>query len=144
MSAPHRPIRRIFVHHSAGREDATLEDIRRAHLARGFRDVGYHFVVRTSGQVEGGRPTWQVGAHVAGANADSVGVCAIGSRHIRPCPPEQWAALVDLVAALAASWPEATIEGHGEHARTQCPGAHLDMDQLRAEVSQRLGRGASS
>lgn len=56
----------------------SVADIRRWHKARGFVDVGYHYVVYLDGSVHEGRPLAQVGAHCRGHNAHSVGVCYVG------------------------------------------------------------------
>lgn len=45
---------RIILHCSATREGVDIDTatIRQWHLKRGFRDVGYHFVIRIDGRVE--------------------------------------------------------------------------------------------
>ena len=65
----------IVVHCSATKEgqDFDVKDIRRMHLQRGFRDVGYHFVITLDGKIQKGRDPFKVGAHVRGFNQDSIG-----------------------------------------------------------------------
>lgn len=75
-----RLIEGIVVHVSATREGQiiTAADIDRMHRARGFRKIGYHRVIRWSGIVERGREDWEVGAHVEGHNANTLGICLVG------------------------------------------------------------------
>lgn len=40
--------------------------------------IGYHFVIRTDGSIEFGRPLHMAGAHARGYNKDSIGICLIG------------------------------------------------------------------
>lgn len=71
---------RITIHCSAspnGKEYG-IQDIRRDHLARGFRDIGYHLVIQPDGTVERGRPLNEVGAHVMGENNGNIGICLVG------------------------------------------------------------------
>jgi len=77
----------IIIHCSATPEgrDYTVEDIRRWHLNRGFKDIGYHFVIYRDGSIHVGRAKDLVGAHCEGHNAISIGVCYIGG--VRPLTP---------------------------------------------------------
>ena len=70
----------ISLHCSATPEgrDLTVEHIRKMHKERGFRDVGYHFVIQLDGTIQLGRPLDEVGAHVKGFNKDNIGICYIG------------------------------------------------------------------
>lgn len=93
------------------------------HKARGFKrtlewrnrqnpllfSIGYHFVIYTSGAIATGRHVDEVGAHVAGNNRNSLGVCMVGTDHFTP---EQWAALRTLIGQLKAKYPAARICGH--------------------------------
>ena len=60
-----RKINKIILHCSATEADKpfTAADIRKWHKARGFADIGYHFIVDLDGTIEPGRPVEQVGAH---------------------------------------------------------------------------------
>lgn len=70
----------IVVHCSATRpaQDIGAAEIRGWHIARGYWDIGYHLVIRRDGRIETGRPLDDIGAHVAGFNAISVGLCLVG------------------------------------------------------------------
>lgn len=75
-----RFINEIIIHCSAS--DETHHDdisvIRKWHLDRGWRDVGYHYYIKKGGTVQEGRPHWQMGAHTSGYNDFSLGICLGG------------------------------------------------------------------
>ena len=75
-----RAISLIVVHCSATRagQDFTATDIDRWHRQRGFRSIGYHFVIRLDGTIEPGRDVALDGAHCTGWNHRSIGICYIG------------------------------------------------------------------
>lgn len=124
-----RRINEIIVHCSATAEgkDFTVEDIRRWHLARGFNDIGYHYVVYRDGSVHRGRPVEKMGAHCVGHNANSVGVCYIGGCAADGRTPKdtrtqaQKDALVKLLMKLVCKYPQAKIYGHRDFANKACP-----------------------
>lgn len=97
--------------------DIGVKEVRVMHKARGFNDIGYHFVIRRSGKVETGRPEGDIGAHVAGFNSISIGVSLVGGVDARGQPqhnatPEQMAALEALLLELTARHPQAGVCGH--------------------------------
>ena len=53
-------------------------EIRGWHKKRGWKDIGYHYVIRLDGTVELGRPLKEIGSHVQGQNSGSVGICYVG------------------------------------------------------------------
>lgn len=101
----------IIVHCSAtpaGR-DFTAAEIDRWHRERGFREIGYHYIVRLDGTVESGRPLREIGAHCRGHNANSIGICYIGGLGAdgRPCDTRtkaQKEALARLIWRLSLDW----------------------------------------
>lgn len=107
--------------------DIGVAEIRRWHKARGFRDVGYHFVVRRDGQVERGRPEEEIGAHALGYNHNSIGICMVGGKAAGDegidCnfTRHQWGALESLVQGLKEKYQHAVIRGHRDLARRGCP-----------------------
>lgn len=122
-------VEKIIIHCSATPEgrDVTAAQIDRWHRARGFRCIGYHFVVRLDGSVERGRPENEIGAHCLGENARSIGVCYIGGIDrdtLKPKDtrtPAQRIALRKLVRQLEVRYPGATVHGHREFAAKACP-----------------------
>lgn len=149
-----RPIRRIIVHHSAGRDDETVDAIRTFHTApppkgRGWSDVGYHLVIRRAPElgsvwtVEAGRQMALVGAHDADQNSDSIGVCLCGDYTKAPPSFSAWLVLIGTLAGLCKQFHlvSAAVEGHLEHepasTPTRCPG--FDTGSLREDVAKALG-----
>ena len=122
-----RTLDRIVLHCSATEEGHPFgaADIRRWHKARGWKDIGYHYVILLDGTVEYGRPVDQVGAHVKGHNSTTVGVCYIGGlRNGEPVDtmtPEQEIAFLELVYALRKSLGYLTVHGHNEYSAKACP-----------------------
>lgn len=128
------PIKYIVLHYSATYPDQDLdvEDIRKMHLARGFNDVGYHYIIKRDGTVQKGRADNVVGAHVAGHNTGSLGICCIGGIERATGPnvgvdnrtQAQKDATVLLVQDLLRKHPTAQVVGHRDMpgAKTQCPG----------------------
>lgn len=124
-----RKITEIIVHCSATPEgkDFTAADITRWHKQRGFRTIGYHYVVYRDGSVHTGRPEGEIGAHCTGHNAVSIGICYIGGlaadgktpKDTRT--PEQREALLMLLRRLRAKYPNAKIYGHRDFAAKACP-----------------------
>lgn len=114
-----RRIDYIVLHCSATRkgQKVTVKDIEKWHRDRGFRTIGYHYVIYEDGTIVPGRPLDQVGAHVTGYNANSVGICYIGGLNKQgkaedTRTPEQKASLLELLRELRGRFPMAAIAGH--------------------------------
>ena len=123
-----RTITEIIIHCSATPEGKafTTADIDRWHRQRGFRCIGYHYVVYLDGSVHAGRPIAEIGAHCQGHNTHSIGICYIGGLDAQGLPkdtrtPKQKEALKTLVRQLKNDYPNATICGHNEFAPKACP-----------------------
>jgi N-acetylmuramoyl-L-alanine amidase len=74
-------------------------------------------VIRRDGLVEEGRPVAQAGAHVAGHNAHSIGICLVGGLDTDGSPqnnftPKQFDALYALLLTLHHKFPGAEVLGH--------------------------------
>lgn len=114
-----RPIKTLVVHCSAtpaGR-DIGRREIDGWHRAKGWAGIGYHYVIRLDGTVERGRMDPVAGAHVAGHNAYSLGICVVGGvdaagRAADTVTPAQHAALEHLLHELRAKYPRTRICGH--------------------------------
>lgn len=127
-----RKIKRIIIHCSASEYgDAALID--GWHKGRGWRGIGYHFVIlngrrRTQvgfdhdadGLIEVGRPLEEVGAHCKGENADSIGICMIGIHHFTLAQFESLTSLIcgahpeHIPPEIASAIDVEAIHGHRE------------------------------
>lgn len=123
-----RVINEIIVHCSATKEgkDITVHDIDSWHKQRGFRCIGYHYVIYLDGSVHIGRPENEEGAHCLGHNKTSIGICYIGGLDINGKPKdtrtdEQKKSLTELIRTLKTRFPQASIHGHNEFANKACP-----------------------
>lgn len=118
-----RAINTIVIHCSATPNGDTLfrgtraiippvQVIDEMHRQRGFKrgaqwrakqnpaltSIGYHFVIYTRGAVATGRHLDEVGAHVLGYNANSIGICLLGTDAFSRA---QWDSLRDHLCGFA-------------------------------------------
>jgi len=82
----------IILHHAEA-SHASVEEVNRWHLERGWTGIGYHFYIRKDGKVYRGRPEWAVGAHAQGHNSRAIGICCEGSYMTENMPQAQLDAL---------------------------------------------------
>ena len=135
-----RTINRVFIHCSAypnGTSKFTIRDIDADHAARGFRRkvedldwqptlpyIGYHGVIDVFGQFWAGRGENEVGAHVEGANWDSLGYCLMGTSLFTEA---QWTTLRTLVEDVFKRYGLIKILGHRSvNSGKTCPGFNVD------------------
>jgi hypothetical protein len=142
--------------HCSDSEFGDVAMIRSWHVARGWKDIGYHFVI------ENGRPTKQkadrscdgkvthgrkldddnfirpdeVGAHALGYNARSIGICMIGVKDFSSAQIQSARALVYTLIHKHGI-PLENVLGHyetesGKAEGKTCP--NLDMGWFRAIV----------
>jgi len=128
-----KKINKIIIHCSATREgeDISASTIDKWHKKRGWKGIGYHFVVRLNGIIETGRMLNECGAHTKGENCTSIGVCYIGGVENFKTDGEykakdtrtqsQKESLIIILRYLKKIYPEATIHGHREFAKKACP-----------------------
>ena len=122
LRLPHcPPYSFITVHCSATppQRDVDVAEIRQWHKEKGWRDIGYHFVIRRSGDVELGRPLSQTGAHVKGHNKANIGVCMVGGCNAGLQPEDNFTlaqrkALFGLMTALQDQFliSDENVKGH--------------------------------
>lgn len=133
-----RKIDEIIVHCSATRPewmagkslDAKVAEIRDWHKARGFDDIGYHWIIDRDGSVLEGRQERITGAHVKNRNANTIGVCLIGGfgssandQFADHFTPEQGVALRELIDQIKGRHAIKKVSGHNDYdAGKACPG----------------------
>jgi N-acetylmuramoyl-L-alanine amidase len=122
-----RIIKNIILHCSSSPNGKafSIRDCDSWHLERGFHRsdgwrehfnpdlfaVGYHFWIGVDGVTKTGRDLEEIGAHVSGLNATSIGVCMCGTDKFSQA---QWEALSTLILNLRGLYPAARIIGHYE------------------------------
>ena len=130
------PVREAILHTSAtpvawaeGKTNAAmLAEIRRWHVEdNGWRDIGYQRVVMPDGAVMIGRSIYEPGAHVAGRNTGTIGICMVGPGSPIGKPEDhytdaQLAAVRAYLAELAKLTELRVVSGHNDHAARECPG----------------------
>lgn len=117
---PRRKTDYIVIHSAAtpASRDIGRKEIAQWHRAKGWRDIGYHYVIRRDGTVEVGRPQQEPGAHHVPVNASSVAVVMVGGTKPDGKTPElnytpaQFAALRPLIERLSREYPGAEVVGH--------------------------------
>ena len=155
-----RPITHVVIHTAAAQKhgqpyNASATEIDAWHRARGWTEIGYHWVVRFSGKCEVGRTEDQVGAGVLGFNKTTVHVCFSGHGDLAAPNQVQWRKGVELVADIlkrnhlvdAFLANPHRVLGHREVgilrlvpkliAKT-CPGLKFDMKAFRNDVLEVL------
>lgn len=131
-----RAIHKIIIHCTATREgdDISVDTIRRWHLARGWSDIGYHYVIDIKGNINAGRPIELIGAHCRGENKYSIGIAYVGGVEADGKTPKdtrtkaQKDSIIRLVKKLKGCYPDVTIHGHNEFANKACPSYNVQNE----------------
>ena len=134
-----RPVNEIIWHCTATPEgrDHTVADIDHWHKQRGWRGIGYHYVVYRDGSVHKGRPITEIGAHVGGKNTGTIGCVYVGGMTKDMKAPKdtrtaaQKTAMLKLTRDLANKYPTIKkVSGHNEYAAKACPSFNVQKDEL--------------
>lgn len=115
-----RHVNEIIIHCSATQngKSVSVDTIRRWHKERGFKDIGYHYVIDVDGSISRGRKEAQVGAHALGHNSNSIGVCLVGGvggkdrNNPGVYSEAQWKSLKEVVTDLMDRYPNSVVMGH--------------------------------
>jgi hypothetical protein len=138
-----RPWQFIVIHHSAT-PTGSAADFDRMHRAKGWDELGYHFVIGNgtgsgNGEVEvGSRWTKQKhGAHTKVAahpeyNDLGIGICLVGNFDVTRPTDAQMESLARLIRCMMRRYaiPRGHIYGHGQLKPTDCPGRNFDYGDL--------------
>lgn len=123
-----REIKRIILHCTATRESqaVSVADIDQWHRSRGFKKIGYHYVIHPQGELSLGRPVADQGAHVKHENVDSIGVAYIGGltdtgEVADTMTIHQDVTFLMLVRSLRMVFGNLTLHGHNEFSNKACP-----------------------
>lgn len=133
-----RQLNEIIIHCTATRPDwwkgkstkDKVAEVRRWHVEeRGWRDIGYHYLIDRDGTVAKGRPLEQTGAHTKGKNTGTVGIALFGGfggaaddQLLDNFTEDQEKALMKLIYDLQRNYPDLrTVSGHSQYAAKACP-----------------------
>ena len=129
-------VKEIILHCAATPEGKafTAKDSDRMNGQRGFRKIGYHYVIDLDGKVEKGRADNENGAHTIGHNSIALGICYIGGVAKDGKTPkdtrtdEQKVALYELVKELMEKYKLTldNVHGHYEFANKACPSFKME------------------
>lgn len=131
-------IEQLVLHHAAGPERQTPEQIARFHVdVRGWPGVAYHYLIAVDGTAFKCWAATTVTYCVKGENTKSLCVCLIGNRSVVAPPAGQWGAAVELFRQLREAYGGLVL-GHNEAlpGHTECPGTLTDMARFRSEVME--------
>ena len=120
----------------------TAKDIDKMHKQRGFRKIGYHYVIDLDGTIEKGRTENETGAHCVGYNSKSLGICYIGGVAKDGKTPkdtrtkEQKQSMYELVDKLMKKYNLTLkqVHGHYEFANKACPS--FKIEKFRQEFNE--------
>ena len=130
LSYTNKP-KKIVLHHAEALI-CTVQQIHSWHLGKGWTGIGYHFFVRKDGTIYRGRPENAIGAHVSGANTNTLGICAEGSYMTEIMPTAQLNAIKWLIQYLDNKYGQLPIYGHREVGSSNCPGTNYPLAELKA------------
>ena len=107
-----------------------VAEIRRWHVQqRGWRDIGYHWVIDRDGAVAHGRSETEIGAHVEGHNRGTIGICLLGGYGATADDPfesnfttTQAAVARRLIEEIKGRAAIRKVSGHNDYATKACPG----------------------
>lgn len=112
-----RKIKYIAVHCTAGNQSQTIEDLRAEFYRKGWKNPGYHYVVKPDGGIVQMHPEEKTSNGVKGYNSVSLNVAYIGGIDAQGKETDnrtdaQKKSLVSLLRILKKKYPEAVIQGH--------------------------------
>lgn len=98
------------------------------HRARGWSQIGYHYLIHLDGTIERGRPVWLAGAHAKGHNKYTIGVAYAGGVDENGKPADtlnkaQYNSVKTLVGDLRRVFGPLNVLGHRDlpHVAKACP-----------------------
>ena len=142
---PKRKVEKVFIHCTAyPHQDlfgqALIDAINRWHVARRFREIGYHYVIDMNGDLLEGRSLESNPAAQRGHNSRSIALCLDGL-HFRQFNKKQFTTLRKLANQIDEVYDnEITYHGHCEVSRKECPvfdyPAVLGLDRWGRRVTE--------
>ena len=134
-----RTINKVIIHCAGTKTNQNFDvsNIDQWHRDRGWSEIGYHYYIKLDGTIQQGRDLKRVGAHCAGYNSSSVGVCLEGGKNPDGskwdmCTRRQEYSVEKLLKKLGKQFPEITLHGHYEFSKTKsCPNFDINKFYFR-------------
>lgn len=131
-----------IIWHCSRSTHGDVELIDEWHRARGFKQIGYHFVITRDGSIQQGRPVEEMGAHALGSNHGTIGICIVSHPDKAPPTDAQMMTARVFTASLCAIFHvrpdnvighyETGVERERNPGQNRCPG--FDMEPIRAQL----------
>lgn len=123
-----REINEIIIHCTATESghDYSAKIIDQWHRARGFKQIGYHYVIHLNGTIEKGRDIELIGAHCKGHNRHSIGIAYVGGLYCdqpkNTMTAAQMETLAHMIRLLLAKYPTIRkVMSHNQYSHKACP-----------------------
>lgn len=131
-------------------QNFTVDDINAIHIQRGFRKIGYHYLIYLDGSIHTGRAETENGAHCKGHNNIAIGISYVGGndgngskcskhKHLDTRTAAQKSSMIALVKQLMQKYnlTESQVHCHYEFASKACPCFTIETfrQELRGETT---------
>ncbi|WP_410221934.1 N-acetylmuramoyl-L-alanine amidase [Pedobacter sp.] len=124
-----RLIKYIVLHCTATPHNTSIDSIMNYwRTVLGWKNPGYHYMIKADGEIVNTFPIEQVSNGVAGYNANSIHISYIGGidekgKAVDNRTPQQIVAQIRLLKELKAKFPAAEIKGHRDfpNVKKECP-----------------------
>ena len=136
-------INKIIVHCSDSDIAAhdNIETIYQWHvIENGWSDVGYHYFIQSSGNLQKGRDNTRPGAHVRGHNQDSIGICLHGKNNFTEA---QFVSLRNLIQGMLRDFNLTIFDVYGhrdfDNSKT-CPNFDVRQKLIIGNLDPKTGK----
>lgn len=124
-----RSIKFLVLHCTATPQNTTIESIKNYWKnTLGWKNPGYHFMIKADGEVVNILPIEQISNGVAGYNTPSINISYIGGVDAKNQPIDnrtdaQKASMIKLLKQLKKQFPNVVIQGHRDfpNVKKACP-----------------------
>jgi N-acetylmuramoyl-L-alanine amidase len=138
-----RQVKKIILHCTATVEgqEFDITDVDRWHKKRGWKSVGYHYLIKQDGTLQVGRSLDEVGSHAKGENSDSIGIVYVGGLDANKEPKDTMTAyqeltLMELIFSLRTVFHWMPVHGHNEYSSKACPS--FDVQEKYKFINEKI------
>ena len=138
-----RQVKKIILHCTATVEgqEFDITDVDRWHKKRGWKSVGYHYLIKQDGTLQVGRSLDEVGSHAKGENNDSIGIVYVGGLDANKEPKDTMTAyqeltLMELIFSLRTVFHWMPVHGHNEYSNKACPS--FDVQEKYKFINEKI------